>query len=710
MKLIIAEKPSLGRTIADAVGAHGKGNGYIEGNGYIVSWCFGHLYELYDPEQYVDPAFKKGDKVSWKKSMAYLPLFPDGWDFKYTGKPDCKEQIALLKSLMNRDDVDTIYAAGDADREGEVIVRLAVDASLEGDKPVLRVWTSSLTAGAIREAINSARPETEYTDLYTAGKTRAYVDWLIGINLTRFVSVKTGSFLRIGRCVCPIVQKIVEREQQINDFVPEKYYVAEGVIQKGEGRLTLTSKKRFTQDEGAAAQEYCDLLNSRPTIVEQVTKKKQTVKPPRLFSLSDLQSYASKQDRRLKPSDVLASAQRLYEKGYISYPRTNSSFLCADERGKVDDVLDAFRASGVTDIANRRDKQVYDDSKVESHSAIIPTVKLPSGLSGTDGKVYSMIRGRFLAVFCSRPCIVEKTTAKIVCGPEKFDARGDVQIAKGWRMFEEPLKKDTPLIPLEQGEVLEVEYKPVQKETQPPKHFTVESLNKWMNAPFKDDAETKEDYTDEEWKDILSEATICTEATRAQIIDNCIRSEYIELKKGTYYALEKGFYLVKVMKELELDLGPAKTAALSRDLHDISVGRKDDRAVLEDTKTVVSNVFEKTNVTAAPAGVASSASGTVIGKCPKCGKNVIVTPKVYCCEDRGCGFAIWKNNRYFQAIGYKLTDARVKTLLANGRVLAKGLKSKKGNTYDAYIILKDVSGKYPAFTMEFPGRTGKRSS
>ena len=695
MRLIIAEKPSMGRTIAAAVGAdRRKSEDFLEGSGYIVTWCYGHMYELCEPEEYVG---RSGEKVSWRDSMSYMPVLPDG--FRYRARTGCREQLQVLEDLLNRSDVDTVYAAGDADREGEVIVGMVIEKLMKGKKKVLRLWTSSLTESAILDAIRDAEPDSRYRDLYDAGRARAAVDWMLGIDLTRYASVKAGTTLRVGRCICPIVERITQREKEIKGFVPERYIVAEGRVKKGDGELVLTSEKRFTPDMIGSAQKYCDALNREQTIVEEVSTARRTVRPPKLFSLSDLQSAACKRDKSLKPADVLESAQRLYEQGYISYPRTNSSYLCEDEHGKVERILEAFRRGGAVQIADRKDKGVYDDSKVESHSALIPTEKIPAGLAGRDGTIYGVIKDRFLAVFCSEPCLMDRTQAKITCGPETFRPKGDVLVQKGWQMYEAPASKEKPLIPLAKGEVLYPSYALKEKETEPPKRYTVESLNRWMNAPFRGDDADREEYTDEEWADILSEATICTEATRAGILENCMKYGYISLEKGVYHGQDMGAYLVKVMGELGIDLGAGRTAALSRDLHDISAGRKAAGDVLENTKAVIREVYaEDAAVTESRAGQAA------IGKCPRCGKAVIVTPKAYSCEDRSCGFAIWKDNRYFKAIGWRLTDKRVQTLLKDGRVLAKGLKSKKGTTYDAYIVMGDVSGKYPEFRMEFPER------
>ena len=237
MRLIIAEKPSMGRTIAQALGAYKRNDGYIEGNGWLISWCFGHLYELCDPEEYIDPNWKKGDKADW--AAFPLPFYPENWAFKYSVKNDAgaKKQIKLLRDLMNREDVDKIFAAGDADREGEVIVRLVIDQNLKpgSGKRLCRMWLPALTDEAITEAVVVAKDLSRFENLYQAGRARAAVDWTMGIELTRYASVKSKAFIRVGRCVTPIVNQVVQREKEIRDFVPVKYFAVQGILKGQSG-------------------------------------------------------------------------------------------------------------------------------------------------------------------------------------------------------------------------------------------------------------------------------------------------------------------------------------------------------------------------------------------------------------------------------------------------------------------------------------------
>jgi len=722
LRLVIAEKPSMGRTIAAAVGAEHKRQGYMEGNGFLVSWCFGHLYELADPEQYWDPQYQHGQKVSWENRWSIFPSTPTAGIFQYMQKPGVDEQLRLLKDLLNRPDVTTIYNAGDADREGEVIVRLVIDSNLESEKKILRLWLQSLTEESIREAFHEAKPEPEYDRLYTAGKTRAWVDWLMGIELTRLCSVKTGSFIRIGRCVCPIVEQIVQREKEIRDFVPQQYWSIVSKTEKDGIPIELSSKKRFSQDEKDQAEALAEKYNRDGAKVTSVKRSKTELKPGKLFSMSDLQSYACKKDKKLSPSEVLDTVQDLYEAGYVTYPRTNSNYLTKAEEEKVAKVLQAFRGVGISDLETKKgQKSIYDDSKVESHSAIIPTPKLAKkdNLDPKKLEIYNMIVRRFLAVFCSEKCKADKTDVTVECGGETFHLKGTVIVEKGWMKYEPGTQKDKELPPLEKGEEIPVDFHPAEKTTKPPKRYTVATLNAWMKAPMKNmkknsEEEDSEDaqeellsdqYTDAEWKDILSEATICTEATRADTIDRCIQSNYIYLKKGVYGALEPGFFLSDIMKQMEIGLDAKSTVDLSRRMHDIIKGTQSPADVLEETKTMLDRIFQSDRTVRSPysLSVAAERGGKkAVGICPRCGKPVYEWPKVYSCSGSGCEFALWKNSKLFDSLKIELTRERAEELLKNGKVYIEGMYSQKtGNTFDAYLVLDDHGDKYVNYKFSF---------
>lgn len=594
MELIIAEKPSLAKSIAAALGAGQRKDGYLEGPQYIVSWCFGHLYELYDLEKYRDPKHKKSDKVRW--TLECLPFYPENWNFQYEIKEDAgvRKQVRILKELMNRKDVDTIFAAGDADREGEVIVRLVLEHNLKPGKKIRRLWLPALTPDAIREGVRIAKPDSCYDDLYRAGKARAGVDWIMGIDLTRYASIKAHTSINIGRCICPIVSKVVLREKEIREFVPKRYLAVVSKEETAGCEMELRSEKEFSPGDRKNAEEAASAFNHAGARVTDIHAGKKVIKSGKLFSMSDLQSFICKQHREMTPSNVLDAVQSLYEKAYVTYPRTSSNYLAAGESGRIDGIIAVLLKAGYQRICNKSgNRDIYDDTRVESHSGLTPTNRLPDNLSGSEKIAYDAILGRFLAVFCAEDCIVEHTDVKITCSGEDFRITGDVIRQEGWRKYEPSGKKDRLLPPLAIGDPVNVLFKVLEKETEPPKRYTVETLNAWMKAPMRGENRNESEYSDAEWKDILSEATICTEATRAATIDKCIANGYIALRNGVYSALEKGFFMTDVLQDLSIDLSERTTAELSKNLHDISEGRTAPETVYKKTQEMIDAVFAK---------------------------------------------------------------------------------------------------------------------
>ncbi|MBO6240724.1 MAG: hypothetical protein J6O61_07835 [Butyrivibrio sp.] len=703
MNLIICEKPSMGRTVASALGATNKYDGYMEGNGYIVSWCFGHLWGLKDLEMYLDSNFKHGDKAKW--SLEALPFYPENWKFEYfISDPGNKKQDKILYQLMKRSDVDTIYASGDADREGEVIVRNEFVQHHITGKKILRLWLPALTPEAIREAVRDARPDSEYDGYDNAGRARAFVDWLFGINLSRYATLKAGTKLNIGRCMCPIVSKIVQRDNEIKNFVPQKYLAVESGDENSP--FVLKSKQKFAIQDAKLAQALCDKYNAAGAVVSDITTKISKIKSPRLFSQSDLQSYICKMNKKMSPQNVLDTVQSLYEKGFVTYPRTSSNFLAETETAKADQIIHALTASGISGIENKPgNKNIYDNSKVESHSALTPTEKIPDALSDTEKEVYEAIKNRFCAVFCSEDYLVNKTTIEISCADETFSIQGNIMVQPGWTVFEEPSKKDKVLPAVNKSDRIQISFKPVEKETTPPKRYTVESLNAWMKAPMRGEEDLKKKvYSDEEWKDILADATICTEATRAATLDKCIKEKYIALKDGTYSSLEKGHLLVDAMKQLHIDLSPAKTVELQRQIHDVQLGTLSYISILESTKKIIDEIIGS-NTQLDSKFAASITEKKNIGICPRCGSPVYEGKlNFYCSEGKECGFALWKSTKLLESMKVSITATRAQKMLENKKVFVKGLYSKKKDSkFDAFIAYEDT-GTFVNYKLEF-GKT-----
>ncbi len=385
MQLIIAEKPSLGRNIVDAINGIGnekmtKRQGYFEGAGYIVTWAFGHLFSLSDIEYYSDPDYaSKGERVRW--SMENLPCFPQKFNFSLRmgddGKADkgVENQFATIKALCNRTDVDTIINAGDADREGEIIVRLCISKSFDiaPAKAQKRLWLPDQTPETIRAALSSMKDASSYDLLSYEGYARTFIDWLYGTNLTRYATLKSGAFLRVGRVIVPIVKAVYDRDMQIKNFTPEPYFALVSKEQTQGEEIELTSKLRFTGAQKAQAQAKSDYYNGLTATVAEVKKKKTKVPRGKLYSLTKLQNVLSKR-YKMPMNESLEIAQRLYERGFLTYPRTNSEYLATAEKDKMKQIIGSIARLGYG-VKFRDDKSVFDDSKIEAHSAITPTFK-----------------------------------------------------------------------------------------------------------------------------------------------------------------------------------------------------------------------------------------------------------------------------------------------------------------------------------------------
>ncbi|MDY3927998.1 MAG: DNA topoisomerase, partial [Clostridia bacterium] len=407
IKLIIAEKPSLARNIAAGIGDMKKSNGYFEGEGYILTWVFGHLFSLADIDYY-----SPNPDGTKRWTIKNIPCFPEKFVFGLKRDPVTKEvdpgvrrQFEIIKNLVNREDVDMIINAGDADREGEIIVRICVEHALAHSKDFKRLWLPDQTPETIRSALADLKDEKEYENLANEGYARTYIDWLYGVNLTRYATLKTGKLLRVGRVIVPIVKAIYDRDMAIRNFTPEIYYaLVSKAVTKGE-EIELTSKEKFDKNSLASAQALCDKYNASQAVVTAKKRKKDTLAPGKLYSLTKLQNVLGKK-YKMPMDKSLKIVQDLYEKGYVTYPRTNSEYLATAEQEKVKTIIASVARLGYP-VEFKFKKTIFDDSKIESHSALTPTYKIPkkTDLTPEEYTVYSAIMRRFAAVFCSEDCI-----------------------------------------------------------------------------------------------------------------------------------------------------------------------------------------------------------------------------------------------------------------------------------------------------------------
>lgn len=686
MILIIAEKPSLARNIVSAIGKMNKKGGYFEGSGYIVTWAFGHLFSLADIEYY-------SPTESGRWSMENIPCFPEKFHFELKhdkgGSVDSgvKGQFETIKMLCNRSDVDTIVNAGDSDREGEIIVRICVDKTGVSGKAFKRLWLPDQTEETISEGLKTMKDETEYEFLASEGYARTYIDWLYGVNLTRYASLKTGTLLRVGRVIVPIVKAIYDRDMAIKNFVPEIYYAPLSKCETKGEEIELLSKKKFSKDELAEGADYCNKLNSEKAIVTAKKTKKDTLAPGKLYSLTKLQNVLGKK-YKMSMDESLKVLQGLYEKGYVTYPRTNSEYLAKAEAGKIKNIISAFCNLGY-DLVFKDKKTIFDDSKIESHSALTPTHKIPKKdqLSEAEYKVYSTVMRRFAAVFCKDECKVEKTEITIAVGDiENFTLKGVIMKEPGWTKYDDYGKKDKTLPPLEKGDEVNTEFILTEKETSPPKHYTIETLNNYLKNPFKEDlAEAKEEDDAEEYRAIFEGLELGTEATRTGIIDNAKKSGYIALKKDVYTILPGGEFLIEALSGMNISMDKYKTSELGKALKKVYRGEIKISDSVEIAKAEIAEVFKKDS---APPEKSSDTGffGDVAGICPVCGKDVIRNRFGYGCRGYkdGCTFKIGGT-----ICGKTISIANIKKLLETGKTYKiEGFVSKKsGKSFDAYLKL-----------------------
>ena len=693
MKLIIAEKPSLARNIAESIGNMKKQGSYFLNNEYIVTWAFGHLFSLCDIEDYSNESY--ADK-RW--TMSNIPCFPEQFEFRIKKDKDGREdagvvkQFETIKTLLNREDVDTVINAGDADREGEIIVRLCIEKGLKNEKSLKRLWLPDQTKETILEGLENLKESKDYESLANEGFARTYIDWLYGVNLTRFATLKSGNLLRVGRVIVPIVKAIYDRDMQIRNFKSEKYYGISSKEKTNGEEIELNSKTKFKKEELKKAQDFCREYNALRAVVKSKKTKTDTIAPGKLFSLSKLQNVLGKK-YKMSMAESLEIVQGLYEKGYLTYPRTNSEYLATAEADKVKKIIENIKKLGYN-ICFKNKKTIFDDSKIESHSALTPTYKIPdkNSLSEREYIVYSTVMRRFAAVFCAEDCLAEKTDMVIdLEGREEFSLKGTVIVQRGWMKYDDTGKKDKILPALNVGDVINTNFVPTEKETSPPKHYTIETLNNYLKNPFKEDKaalkEQEEENDEDDYKAMFEGLELGTEATRTGIIDNARKSNYIALKKDVYTILPQGEVLIKNLKAMNITMDKYKTAEVGKALKGIFRGNLSVKDGVEIAKEEIKEVFNQKKMppeTDTDMGFA----GSVAGKCPLCGNDIVRTSFGYGCRGykEGCRFSV---NFYIceRAISFE----NVRLLLETGRTskITGFISPKTGNSFDAYLELKD---------------------
>ncbi len=690
MILIIAEKPSLARNIVSAIGNMKRNDGYYSNEEYYVSWAFGHLFTLADIEDYEE------NVTDYKWKMDNLPCFPE--KFKFNLKKDAKKEIDagilkqfnIISNLINAKNVTEIVNAGDADREGEVIVRLVIENAIKTEKKLTRLWLPDQTSETIIAGLKELKLESEYDNLANEGFARTYIDWLYGVNLTRYATLKTGTLLRVGRVIIPIVKAIYDRDMAIRNFTPEIYYGIWSNEKTNGETIELNSKEKFSKEDKVQSLNLCEKYNKCEAIVTNKKVKKDILNPPKLYSLTKLQNYLGKK-YKMPMDKSLDIVQKLYENGYLTYPRTNSEYLAVAEKDKIKKILSNISNIGYP-VKFKDKKTIFDDSKIESHSALTPTYKIPEKSKLTDEEylVYQTVFKRFVAVFCATDCEVEKTEIKIKVGEyEEFNLKGTIILTTGWTKFDEASTKDKILPNLNIGDKININFVPKEKETTPPKHYTIETLNNYLKNPFKEDKreleerqENEEDDT-EDYKAIFEGLELGTEATRTGIIDNAKKSEYIALKKDVYTILPAGEYLIESLLQMDISMDKYKTSELGQALK--KVYRKE--ITVDDSVKLacdeILEVFKKKNLSIEK-DKDTGFYGDIIGKCPLCGNDVIKNRYAYGCKNyTECKFKI--NTKICNRT---ISKSNAELLLKNGETSKiEGFVSKNGKSFDAKLKL-----------------------
>jgi DNA topoisomerase-3 len=675
-ELVIAEKPSVARSIAEVIGAREKHEGYLQGHGFIVSWCIGHLVASAVPEEY-DEKYK-----IWKYED--LPIIPDRW--KYTVIAQTGKQFVVLKKLMHDPSVTGVVCATDAGREGELIFRLVYE--MAGCKlPVRRLWISSLEKEAIAQGFGMLKDSSDYDNLYKAAVCRDHADWLVGMNATRLYSLLYGRTLKVGRVMSPTLAMIVNREESIQSFVPEKFYT----VQLDSKIIALS--ERFSNKQDADA--LCAQCDGQDAVISKIESKRVTSAPPRLFDLTSLQREANK-IFGFTAQQTLDLAQSLYEKQLITYPRTDSQYLTHDAEGKLHKLATSFYAS-LPFISGLRiqvnPSQVINDAKVSDHHAIIPTWKAAGAnekLPEHERILLTLIIVRMICAL-SPPCFYEDITVTVDCCGHVFTSRAKKINQMGWKApwstfrggvgttgsFDE---EDMTSIPedLREGSVLpNVKASVKEGTTTPPKHFTEATILTAMenagNAEMPDDAERK---------------GIGTPATRAGILEKLVNEGFVERKgNGKAKSLiptEKGISLIAVLPE-QLQ-SPLLTAEWEQRLKQIEKGEASPEGFLSEINDMITALVKDAHREPIADSLFPPSKNSV-GKCPNCGAAVVEKEQGFFCENRACSFRLWKKNRMLMSGGKPPTREMIHTLLTEGQVHAKGLKSKNGKTYNALIVL-----------------------
>lgn len=694
MQLVIAEKPSVAASIAAALGVKEKKDGYIEGGGYLISWCVGHLVELAEAAAYGEQ-YKK-----W--SYESLPILPEEW--QYNVAADKGKQFSILKELMHRADVSEVVNACDAGRESELIFRFVYEVT-GCNKPMRRLWISSMEDKAIKAGFADLKDGRDYDALYASALCRAKADWIIGINATRLFSCLYDKTLNVGRVQTPTLKMLVDRGEAISHFKKEKYYHVRLDLSGAEAASERISDK----SRADALKAACE---AGTAVCVSLTKEKKTAAPPKLFDLTSLQREANK-IYGYTAKQTLDLAQTLYEKRLLTYPRTDSAFL-TDDMGDtaaktvamLSGKLPFMEGAEFTPEVSR----TLDSSKVSDHHAIIPTMELAktdlAALPESERNILTLAGARLIFA-AAEPHIFEAVTAVFSCADTEFTARGKTVLAGGWKDLErryratlkgkpDPEDADSDgentLPELSEGQSFESPTAKVTEHfTTPPKPHNEATLLSAMERAGNEDTDPD-----------AERRGLGTPATRAAVIEKLVKSGFAERKGKQLIPTQNGAALVSVLPDMLTS--PQLTAEWENNLTQIAKGAADAGDFMQRIEAMARELV-KENATADKDKVAFTGGEEKpsIGKCPRCGSPVHEGRKNFYCSNRDCAFTMWKNDRFFEERKVTFTPKIAAALLKSGKINVKGLYSPKtGKTYDGTVVLADTGGKYVNYKIEIP--------
>lgn len=688
MKLVLAEKPSVAQSLAKVIGATKREDGYLEGGGYIVSWCVGHLVELAQPESY------NSDYAKWVYDD--LPILPEKWQYEVS--TSTKKQFYILKKLMERSDVESLVCATDAGREGELIFRLVYH-QCGCKKPFERLWISSMEDSAIREGFAHLKTGTEYDALYKAALCRERADWIVGINATRLFSCLYRQTLNVGRVMTPTLAMVVMRDAAIRGFIPEPFYM----VKLSLDGFDAVSERFKNKGEAEKLVELC--RTSGNAVVSNVEQKEKQENAPQLYDLTSLQRDANRK-LGFTAQQTLDYAQALYEKKLVTYPRTDSKYLTEDMADKIPELVASTQNAFVIEADKPVDvntAQIINSSKVTDHHAIIPTMtavrydttSLPTG----EKAVLDLIVRRLICAVGS-PCRYSETNVEISCVDNVFKCKGKTILSLGWKQYSAKYADDDKendeaktLPQLSESEILAIiNAESKEGQTSPPKKFTEDLLLQAMESASSD-----------EFPDEVERKGIGTPATRAGIIEKLVQKGFLERKgdKKTKYLVstDKGNALVTVVPEQIQS--PSMTADWEEKLLEVERGSYDSDAFMAEITDMIVSLVKNYEVIKG-ADVLMTPKGRVIGNCPACGSEITESKKGWFCTGKDCCFALWKDNNYFKKIGKQMTGAVAEHLVKTGKAHLKGcVSAKTGRKYDATIVVTPGDKGRAEFTMQF---------